>query len=226
MKRNQIRKRCVTLCLIMVMVCAMVTPAIVTSAATKDVTTTFTDKKKVKKLIGQINDWCYYQYKLNLSSKATKTVKLSARTMFNIACMNQYDTDTIFDERPMLTSAGIWKRTNNLFGKKPKLSVIKAYTGTSTKVYEKILDSGNFVGRTKKGVYFPVVGDWGNLVPRMKISKITKIKKGKYKLKVVTYSEEMEENIIEKVGTSTITIKKSSKSKYGYIITGIQLKKN
>lgn len=69
-----------------------------------------------------------------------------------------------------------------------------------------------------------LIGEWGIAWSTLKVKKINKLAKNKYKVQVVIY-EENEDGKMTKMATSVFNIKKASKAKYGYYVTKIKIKK-
>lgn len=73
-------------------------------------------------------------------------------------------------------------------------------------------------------------GDWGESWPECKITKKKKVKSGIYDVYVTCYFRtdagllEPGENPLRKEGDCVIRIKKNSKSRFGYVVTGIKYK--
>jgi len=88
--------------------------------------------------------------------------------------------------------------------------------------------SKKLFGKTLSKKVTQLIGDWGCVVPMIKVSKISKIKGSKYKVKVNIYSvddTDLKNLKYEKKAKGSFWLKKSSKAKYGYYVNKITLYK-
>ncbi len=213
-------KKKILFMLSLLMVLCIVGIPVATQAATgRDVTKSFKDTKKVVKLVNEINDWSGYQYFYLLKSKEKKTVTLSDQNVLNIAALNYYEPD--LGEYISATDKGILSRTFLLFGKKPGFGSLNTYK--EEEATESMNSNKEYICKLKNGGLATIYGDWGTASPKMKLLSITKVGNNSYQVKVKNSLFDAEANKAKDYGISTITIKKSSESKYGYIITGIKL---
>lgn len=85
--------------------------------------------------------------------------------------------------------------------------------------------SKQLFGKTVSKKVTQEVGDWGTLGPKLEIHKIIKTDAKKYQVKAVVYAVSEEDHKKTKKAEAVITLKKSSKAKYGYYVTKMELEK-
>lgn len=186
----------------------------------KDVTKSFKDTKKVTKLVNELNNWSGYQYIYLLKSKEKKTITLTDINILNIAALNYYEPN--LGDYISATEKGILTRTQLLFGKEPSLDLLNTYEDEKA---SESMKKNEFICKLTNGGLKTLYGDWGMYYPKMKLLKITKADAKTYTIRVKTYFVNDETKKKDKYGYTTITINKSTKSDYGYIISGIKLQK-
>lgn len=197
------------LCILLVCLCTMSTLTTSYAATKKDVTKTFADKDKVKKLVTNFNDWVGYQYLYNSENSKNKTIKLTNKTMLSIVGMNMSSP----------TSKKLKAKTKKLFGKSPAISNLATYKDTT-----EMSDANEFAGLLKDGSIITLVGDWGCAYPKISVSKIVKVNSTTYEVTAKTNYIDEPEDTTKLIGTTVFTIKKNKDATYGYYVTGIKLK--
>ena len=202
------------------LLCVTSIPIIANASTGEDITKSFKDTEKVTKLVNELNDWSGYQYIYLLKSKQKETIKLTDKNMLNMVALNYYEPD--LGDFMTATENGIYTRTNLLFGKKPGLDSLNTYADEQA---GESMKSNEFICKLTNGGLMTVYGDWGSYYPKMKLLKITKVRDKIYNVRVKTYFIDDETKKKNEYGITTFTIKKSTKSDYGYVITGIKLEK-
>jgi hypothetical protein len=215
------KKQLIIIFTLIMTLCFVGVPASIQASTGKDVTKSFKDTKKVTKLVDELNDWCGYQYIYLLKSKEKQTVDLTDNTILNIAALNYYEPN--LGEYASVTEKGILARTNLLFGKSPSLDSLKTYE--DEKANELMNKKKEYICKLTGGGLATVYGDWGMLYPNMKVLSIVKTNDKQYQVKAKTYFTDAETKKKTDYGVTTLTIKESSKSKNGYVITGIKIQK-
>lgn len=215
------KKKLILIVSLLIILCISGLPATTQASAEKDVTKSFKDTKKVTKLLYELNNWSGYQYIYLLKPKEKKTVKLTDNNLLNIVGLNYYEPN--LGDYASATEDGILTRTNLLFGKKPSLDSLNTYE--DEKASESMNAKSEFICKIKSGDLATIYGDWGMYYPKIKVMKITKVKDKIYNVRVKTYFVDSETQKKDEFGITTFTIKKSTASDYGYIITGIKLQK-
>lgn len=69
-----------------------------------------------------------------------------------------------------------------------------------------------------------LIGEWGLDHPYFTIDKIKKLGGGKYKVTMIQMNQDRETKERTRLGVTTYTIKKNSKSAYGYVVTRLNIK--
>lgn len=169
-----------------------------TASAKSNVTRSMSKNKNFKKLVKRISTYCIGD---SFGKKGTTTIKNNNKTRLSIAAFVRYHIDRDFD----YTKAELKKTVKDLFGKNVK----------------KIQCSG-FLMKSTTG-YAYAGGDFGTMVPKYKISKVVKSKK-KYTATIIGKIYENIEKKTTKQCKITLTVKKSSKSKFKFAATKIKYK--
>ena len=190
----------------------MATPLCV-GAASKDVTKE--KKTEVKKIMNQLTDSLVTYLAAVPESKPYK-FRFNNRTKTVIILYHQFMTDNKFssdldqyDEKA--ANKLIVAKMQNLFGSKAKFDLSSKAVGM------------NKIFAIRKGKLAFKGGDWGEMGPAGKVTKIMQVNK---KTLCVTYHVGVaggEDNEFRWMGDYTITLKKNVKSNYGYIVSGIKL---
>lgn len=213
------KKKIIFILSLLIVFCISSIPVSTQASTGKDVTKTFKDTKKVLKLVNEINDWSGYQYFYLLKSKEKKTVTLSDNNILNIAALNYYEPN--LGDYISVTEKGILARTFLLFGKKPGFDSLNTYKDEEANLT--MNKNKEYICKLENGGLATVYGDWGTASPKMKLLSVTNAENNSYQVKVKNYLYDAETKKSKDYGISTITVKKSSKADYGYIITGIEL---
>lgn len=216
------KKKLVIIFALFILLCLSSTPITTQASSTeKDVTKSFKDTKKVTKLLNELNTWTGYEYIYLLKSKEKKTVKLTDNNMLNIVALNYYEPN--LGDYISATEKGILSRTNLLFSKSPSFDSLNTYE--DDKASEFMNENNEYICKLSGGGLATVFGDWGMYYPKMKLLTITKVNDKIYQASVKTYFIDDETKKKDAFGITTFTIKKSTKSVYGYTITGVKLQK-
>ena len=197
------KKRVISLLLL----AALAIPMLVGNAfAATDVTASMKKKSGVVKLAKYTNSYMVIK-QTSEKSHSTKTMTLSNKTKINYIAKTSYD----WLGSSSYSSSKVKTRSKNFFGTSVDLSIVP-----------KTVKSGWYMRRKTASSYIYTGGDWGNYAPKYSITKITKVKTGVYDVKITNYLYSYDTNAKKKTGVTTMRIKKSSSSYYGYVITSIQ----
>lgn len=181
----------------------IVTP-VSAKAKEKDVTSSMSKNKSLKKLIIRLSIYCIGD-SLGKSTK-TITVKNNNKNRLSIAAYVRYHINQDYD----YTKKELSNTVMDLFGKKVKKVQCSRYLMKNTYDFY-------------DGDYIYAGGDFGNMQPKYTIEKV--VKKGKIYTAMVSgkihYSYE---NATKKKCKITLNIKKCSKSKFKFIATKIKYK--
>lgn len=208
--------------LLLIVLCLFTLPVKVQASTEKDISKSFKNTKKITELVKELNDWSGFQYIYLLKSKEKKNIALTEYNMLNIAALDYYEPD--LGDYKSATKEGILRRTDLLFGKKPSLDSLNTYEEDKASVS---MDKHHeFICKLKNGGLTTLYGDWGEYYPDMELLGVYSGKDETYKVRVKNYFVECETNKKNDYGITTFTVKKSSNTKYGYIITGIKLQKD
>ena len=185
--------------------------------AAKDVTSKLKNDKGIKWLTKNLTYYGVIEHERGNITNKKKTVKMDATNKYSIAAIlaankyNKYDYNDYKNHK---------YKDNSLW--MPKLN-----TGYANNLYKKLYGSDvNFTKVKSKSGYilrsgnkcYVACGDFGAVLPKYSIKKITKNKKGIYNItaKVKLKYDDPDWNTTLTVGTMWITVKKDKKAAYGY----------
>lgn len=190
--------------------------AIQADAASRDVTKELSGNQNIKKLSKMI---AAYTTAMDLSENSTTEtvkVKLNNGNKLSIAGFIRYN----YKDDYGYTAAELRSETRRLFGKSASVSQIKNSEASATMLV--CTADQDFVSDP----YMYCGGEFGDTVPGYQIKKITKTGKNTYTVTIKNKIGSYGEKGSTVIGTTTLKLKKSSASKYGYIIKGITYKYN
>lgn len=200
---KSIRKRAISILLL----AAFAIPMLAGNAfAATDVTASMKKKSNVVKLAKYTNTYMVYKQTTE-RSHSTKKLTLSNKTKLNYIARVSYDCLN----SSSYSASKVKKRSKNFFGSTVSLTSVP-----------KTVKSGWFMRRKSGSSYAYAGGDWGSQTPKYSITKITKVKSGVYDVKITNKLYSFETQKSKKTGVTTMRIKKSSSSAYGYVITSIK----
>lgn len=219
MKRQLLRfkKKLVYALIISVFVTGILpTPISVTTyAKSKVVTSKLKSKSGIKNICKYSN--MYVQVMAELGTKKKTISKMTENSKANLLCMaiaGMYNESFISSERlneglhRAIKVNPFKKQYKKLYGNYPNLNKINI---------------SNQVVKKNNGKIYVGLGDWGEGdYPVYKISKIVKTGSKKYTITVKNQKTDYDTGKRYTIGTTTIKIKASKNSSYGYIITGIK----
>lgn len=201
--RRGIRKHLVSFLLILTM-CICLMPVNAQAAAPKK-----TDQG-IRSICRAVDGWTYvYQYS---TSGRKKTLRLNSKTKKSLTSIDIYfyhKKKVLYDET---IDDGSYVRLNtkffirdykNLFGK--KITLNKNEKGKFYKV--------------RNGKIYSAQGDTGAAGPAYRIQSIRSLGNGKYRIRIKDLDVYYEGAVVR--GNSWITVKKSRKSEFGYVIQKI-----
>lgn len=165
---------------------------------------TSSEKKQINKLLATTETWAGNKL---LSNKKYKNIKLNSYDKIVIAGYNSK-----YKEKGItyyLDKKNFEETHKNIFNKLPNYKIIpNSHQDYNSYVYY------------QNGKLCILIGEWGLGYPYCKSIKVTKLSKNLYSAKCIYYYfEEMTKEDL-KIGSITYKIKKTTNTKYGYIITG------
>ncbi len=186
------------------------------AASGTDVTASMKNDKGIDSISKAVGFYIGYIDEGDIDVKLPGKIELNTKNKYNMVIYNMPFADALdwstYGVNGCLVNEKIFKKTfKNLFGQNPKPAT----------------DDTKGVTYVKSGkVYCPVSGEFGDIWPQYKVVKVTKYSDTKYKVVMKTgwedYSEETGPSYNGKV---TMTLKKSSKSEYGFILKGLKYEK-
>lgn len=207
------KKKVMTLCMTVLMV--TLTAGVFTvhaDAASRDVTAKMSKDKNLKRITRMMTA---YTTAMNISGpaqKKTTNIKLNSSNRLSIAAFVRFQ----YKEDVGFTANELKAETKALFGKGTGAGQIKAYGKTSMLV----CNSNRYV----KEPYMYCGGEFGDNIPLYKITRIRQIGKNTYQVTAQNRLGIYGEKGSEKIGTTTLILKKAAASRYGYIVKNIAYK--
>ncbi|MDO4320918.1 MAG: hypothetical protein Q4C61_00190 [Lachnospiraceae bacterium] len=199
--------------LLLALLLAVMAGTLNVQAAGKDVTKSMSKNSGLKKIVRDITKYTTVEM-----AGSTKKVTVSMKNS-NLFSMAGYVGANSY-HKTGFTKAEIQKLTYNLFGKKPSVSVIPKFRAKGQRWIARRYQSW------QKKPYVYTGGDWGTYYPVYKITRIVKVKTNVYDVTVTNKLGSYETKTTRAAGTTTIRIKKNTKSSYGFVITKLTYKGN
>lgn len=187
--------------------------AIRANAASKDVTKEMITDKELKQVCKMISA---YTTAIDIGGGMTSQqikVKLDDINTLSIAAFVRYN----YKGDVGYTKKELKSETEQLFGKKAKINIIKK----SDKAHLLVCTSDKFV----KEPYMYCGGEFGDTLPLYKIKKVTYSGKNTYKVLIQNRIGIYGEKGADKLGTTTLKLKKSKTSGYGFLVKQITYNK-
>lgn len=184
-------------------------------AASVDVTGKMAGNRQIKNISKMMTA---YTTAMNLSDQSTTKpvkMKLGDNDKLSIAVFVRYNYKGDYS----YTAKELRSETKKLFGKRASVNKIKNYKNSKNKAMLVCSSNSKFY----KDPYMYCGGDFGDIIPDYKITKIVRTGKNAYTVttqnRLGCYGEKGRTNI----GTTTIKIKKSAA---GYVVKGISYRYN
>lgn len=183
--------------------------AVHTEAASKDVTKQMASDKDLKKVCKMM---AAYTTAMNISDKATTeqtTLSLNDANKLSIAAFVRYNYKDDFG----YTKKELKAESRALFGKAASTAVIGKNNA------DLLVCSADKKYAAEPFMYCG--GEFGDSVPKYKITKVTRIKKNVYQVEIDNKFGVYGEKGSELAGTTVLKVKKTKVSRYGYVVKGI-----
>ncbi len=199
-------------------------------AKSANVTAAIKKDSQVTELIKQVNNYTSaieFSYiasnRKNYPYKKTKSLKLDNRVKLNMTAIAIYHADT---GKPW-SAAKVKKAYTNLFGGKAALGKIPSSYAKWEQSVSAVDNnySKSWLLYKKNGKYVYFGGQFGPFSKSFKITKALRVKKNRVDVTFKSYLKYFEDPKPEEQGVVTVQLEKSGKSKYGYIIKGIKIKR-
>lgn len=180
-------------------------------AAQTDVTKNMAANRNIRKLSKMITAYTTAMNLSNYSTTKPVKVKMNNDDKLSIAAFVRYN----FKNDYSYTAAELRSETKNLFGKSATVKKIKK---DKTKMMMVCNADRRFV---KKDAYMYCGGDFADVIPAWKITKVVQTGKNTYTVTIQNRIGYYGEKGTTAIGTTTLKVKKASASKYGYVIRGL-----
>lgn len=170
----------------------------------------------IRKICRTVNYYLYIDNQYG-GSRTTRTIQLTPQRRVSIAAMGTYIfyNSKVQYKDTISTNSHSYVRVNTSFVRKYYRNLF----GKSLNVKKKLTDR---YSRVQNGKVYSIAGDAGLETPMYKIQSIRSLGKGKYRITMKNRVRYDDDNTVSTVGTTWITVKKTSKSSYGYAIQQIE----
>lgn len=158
--------------------------------------------------------------KLTVSKKVNKEAVKKLCNEFTDFCLEY--------QHLMRNNTSVWKKSSKLtfdFSKNKNRKIAIMYNMNCALGEKQSTVSKRLFGKTTSKVNNVFSGEWADLIPKMKVQKITSKGNGNYQIDATTYYYDWVTKKNKKVGTATFSVSANSNSSYGYVVKKLTLKK-
>ena len=204
------KKKIMTLCMTILMAALTAGTFVISAdAASRDVTAKMSQDKNMKRICKMAAAYTTAMKTGGSDSTGTVKITLNNNSRLSIAAFVRYNYKGDY----RYTAKELQAETKALFGKKAGTGSIKALGKTDMLVCSS-------TGRAKTP-YIYCGGDFGDMIPRYKITSIKALGRGTYEVSLENLMGVYGEKGTEKIGNTVLRLQKNAASAYGYNIKGI-----